>query len=703
MNNAFRRQLAFFITFLSALFTFTFPFTGSADSDNDHLSRAVNLLRKRQSLEAMNMALSAPASGQRSLIAAVAAFRAGRFEDSLPLFADAERSYPILSDYAALYRAEALFRLKRYKDLLAVANSAAVKSSGSTAVVRRVEKLSADALFESGNLKGALNAYQAFVLRHAVGRDSVDARYQSARCRELTGDRSGAVAEYRAIWLQFPASPQADRIRDHLKALEKTGNSSANSFNPEELLKRAELLMAAGRNADAGWALAAISRSNLSDDMLSRIELKSGQAAIKQRQYTLAEKFLARAAGARNQQVKDEARLALARIETRSGKSDRAMSRLLLLASERGPLADDALFEAGLIHKNAGRYVECSKVLERLLQDFPASELLSRATWEMSWSRYLAGDFAGADAGFRRLVKDEAFRERGLYWLARALERQKKGVDAERQFSALMTAYPFGYYAALRREQKQQAIALEPYSQALPLPPFPPESEKIQALAACGMDEEARTEIYSLKGRLKDKPQFIPGIARLQELAGDYHGSINSFKQGKPQLADRSNLQYWAIGYPRYHKDLFTRNASANGLSEALALSLTRAESSFRSDVKSPAGAIGLMQLMPATAKITARYKGKAPFNPLWLTDPEYNIRIGTRHLRELMENYQQNTVYALAAYNAGSGALNRWRTSFGHLSRDEFVENIPYLETRGYVKKIITDIAIYRSLYRIQ
>ncbi len=701
MNTLFRPNLAGFMTIISVVFILASA--GSANSASDQLGKAASLLRNRQNQEALNAALSAPAGGQRSMIAGVAAFKAARFEEAIPLLADAERNYPILADYASSYRAEALLNLKRYREAVAVANSPVIKGSRSVSVVRRMEKLAADGLFEAGDIKGAMQGYQAFLARHALGRDSVDARYQSARCKEMTGDRAGAIAEYRAIWLNHPASQQAEKAHVYLKGLEKGGNIEANSFSADDLLRRADLLMIAGRHADAGWALAAIPRTGISDETLAHIELKSGQVAMKQRQYSLAEKFLARAAGTRNQQVKDEVRLALARAEIKTGKTDKALSRLFILASERGPLADDALLQVGVIHKQSGRLTDSVKVMERLLKEFPASELASRAAWEMAWSRYLAGDFAQADDGFRRLLKDDAYRERSLYWHGRSLERQNRQQDADRQFKTLLNDYPFGYYSALRREHTRQPAAWEQYNQGLPEPSFPPETEKIQALALCGMTEEVRTEVSALKGRINDKAQAMPGIARLQQLAGDYHGAIATFHQNRPKIIDRSNVAVWAMGYPRHYGDLFSRNATANRLSEAMVFSLAKAESNFTAGVKSHAGAIGLMQLMPATARMTARYKGKSPFNPLWLTDPEYNIRLGTRHLRELLDTYHQDTIYSLAAYNAGGGAVNRWKSSFGHLTRDEFVENIPYQETRDYVKKIVAYMSLYRALYRIQ
>ena len=566
-----------------------------------------------------------------------------------------------------------------------------------------MEKLHADALFEAGDIRAALYAYQAYMAKHSLGRLSVDSRYQAARCREMTGDRAGAIAEFRAIWLLHPASAQAEKIQDYLKAQERSGNTSANRFTVEELMRRADLLMVAGRNADAGWTLASIPRNLISDETLAQIELKSGQAAMKQRQYTLAERFLSRATGSRNRQVKDEARLALARAESRTGKSDRSISRLLSLASERGTLADDALIEAALVYKQSGRFLESSKLLDRLLKEFPASELASRAAWEMAWTRYMSGDFQGADEGFRRLLQDDAYRERALYWNGRSLEKQNRHQDAEKNFRQLLVDYPFGYYSAMRREQKNIQPVWEYYSSGMPEPPFPAGTEKIQALALCGMSDEVRAELSALKGRLGDKLQpAMPGIVRLHQMAADYHGAISTFHQNRPRTLERANIAVWAMGYPRHYGDLFSRHAAFNRLSEAMALLLAKAESNFMSGVKSHAGAIGLMQLMPATARMTARYKGKGQFNPLWLTDPEFNVKLGTKHLRELLDRYHQDQIYSLAAYNAGAGAVNRWKNSFGNLARDEFVENIPYQETRDYVKKIIAYMAVYRAMYRI-
>ena len=673
---------------------------GPAAASNDtQLLRAGKLLAARQYAEAFQVAQKAPAGGQRALIAGAALLHGGKPEEALPHLAEAERSYPLLADHAAALRAEALFQLKRHREAAAAATAAA-KVSPAPHLARRMEKLAADALLESGDCKAAQGAYQQFVTRHSLGRDSVDARFQTARCREQLGDRTGAASDYRALWLQHPASSQAAKAQELLKGLEKAGVANATRFTPDELLQRAALLLAANQPAEAAWTLASIPRQTISDEQLARIELRSGQAAVKQRQYTLAQGFLTRAAGARQQNVRDEARLALARVEERTRQTEKALARLLALASEKGPLADDALLEAGLAHKHAGRFNEAATLLERLVREFPKSDQLSRAAWEMAWSRYLAGELPAAAEGFRQLLKDATYRERAVYWHARTLERQNKSHEAESLYRTLLQEYPFGFYAAWRRETIRQPAGWEPLGPGQVDPALPLGSERIIALIACGMPDEARSEITTLKGKGLDTAA-APGFARLQQLAGDSHGSIVTFHQNRPQTMERGNLPYWAIGFPRPYAELFSKHAAANRLPEALVLTLAKAESHFRPEVKSHAGAIGLMQLMPATAKATARFKG-SNYNPLWLIDPEYNIRLGTRHLRELLDQYHQDTVYTLAAYNAGATAVDRWRAAFGQLPRDEFIENIPYHETRDYVKKIVAQSQIYRALYRI-
>ncbi|NJD91969.1 MAG: lytic transglycosylase domain-containing protein, partial [Geobacter sp.] len=115
---------------------------------------------------------------------------------------------------------------------------------------------------------------------------------------------------------------------------------------------------------------------------------------------------------------------------------------------------------------------------------------------------------------------------------------------------------------------------------------------------------------------------------------------------------------------------------------------------------KSTAGARALMQLMPETAAAVMRVK---KLEPEKLFEPELNIRLGTKHLRDLLDQYKGDKVAVIASYNAGAHNVNRWKKIYGGLARDEFVECIPFGETRDYVKKVLAAEAVYRRLYSLK
>jgi soluble lytic murein transglycosylase len=215
------------------------------------------------------------------------------------------------------------------------------------------------------------------------------------------------------------------------------------------------------------------------------------------------------------------------------------------------------------------------------------------------------------------------------------------------------------------------------------------------------MFEEARTEMAATRKKSGENKGQFPALARVYLEMRDYGSAISLFMQNRPVAWEKGALPLWTAGYPRAYSELVSRNAELNGLSEGLVYAFIRAESGFAPAIKSSAGAIGLMQMMPATAKLTAREKGD--FNPQLLTVPEYNIRLGTKHLNDLMKEYHGDVVSMAAAYNAGSGALERWKKSFKGLKEDEFIESIPYQETRDYVKKVYASAATYRLLYGLK
>ena len=677
--------------------------TAALSSVGDELLiRATSLFRGKDYAESITMARKSAESPHRYLLLGVANLRLGKAEEAIPLLATAEQRLPLLGDYAALYRAEALLKLKRYAEAATVV-ATIPKSYPTSPLIRRSEKLQADIQVESGDYRGGLKTCLTFIEKYPSGADSIDMLYQSARCRAQTGDPGGAALIYRGIWLDNPTLPLAAKSRELLGELEKKGIKVA-AYTPEELLRRASSQYTQSDYTASLLTLQSIPSSGLPAAVSSRIDLRAGMAYYRLRNYKAAEKSLTQAATAGSAGIVSEGRFWQAKALERQDQNDRAYTIYMELAGKgkKGECADDALTEAAGLRRNQGRYSEAARLFEQLGTTFPDSKHLPRAAWDAAWCRYLAGEFPAATDAFRRLMKDETLREKALYWLARAQEKSGN-TDAGSSYRLLLDEYPAGFYAAWHREQKGLKDLREPLGRrnALSELPLLPGYERARLLASLGLLDEARSELTVARKRSGDKKGLFPGLGRIYLEMEDYGSAIALFQQNRPVKWDKASLALWTVGFPLAYTGIVSQQTRENALSEALVYALIRAESGFSASIKSHAGAIGLMQLMPATARQTARDKGS--FNPLRLTTPEYNIKLGTRHLRDLLKSHEGDVVYSIAAYNAGAAAVERWRKNAKGLQKDEFIESIPYQETRDYVKKVYTSAATYRQLYGLQ
>jgi soluble lytic murein transglycosylase len=671
---------------------------------DDYLSRAAAQFRDKNFGGAYASAGQSSDLTHRSFVYGMAALRLERFEEAAALLADAEKKLPLIADYAAYFQAEALFKLKKYP--AAAAKAASIKPSlASPRIVRLTEKLSADILYESGDYKMALKSYQAFMAKYPSGGDAVDAGFLSARCREESADTSGAMLIYRNIWLDNPASALAVKSEERIKLLELKG-VKLTPYSHEELLKRAVTLYAQRQYSASLKTLQMIPAASLLPlTFNSRVDLQTGKVLYRLKRYKHAETRFVTAAVSTVPGVRSEARFWLAKSLENQGMKERALVMYLELAGEgkKQEFADEALIEAGGLKRGLGEYAEAARLYEQAARLSSGVKVDSQLIWNTGWCRYLAGQYLAAANIFKGLLADETEREKSLYWLGRALEKNGDSPAAAPYYRTLLAEFPAGFYAAWYREQKGIKDSRESFGNrdALAELPLTAGFDKPLLLANLGMLGEARSEMASARDKKGARKGQFPALARVYLEMRDYGSAIYLFMQNRHVAWEKGSLPLWAAGYPRAYTELVSRNAALNGLSEGLVYALIRAESGFAPAVKSSAGAIGLMQMMPATAKQTSREKGD--FDPLRLTSPEYNIRLGTKHLRDLMQAQDGDVIYMAAAYNAGSGALGRWKKSFKGMSKDEFIESIPYKETRNYVKKVYASAATYRQLYGLK
>jgi soluble lytic murein transglycosylase len=263
-----------------------------------------------------------------------------------------------------------------------------------------------------------------------------------------------------------------------------------------------------------------------------------------------------------------------------------------------------------------------------------------------------------------------------------------------------MQEFPASYYTLMAGQGSGLSDGIYPRIQADATDslPVPANSERARALISFGLYDEARKELASSKTRGTDVGKSL-GSARLYLEMDDYNGAFRSIKSDFPRPGVKERQQILALQYPLPYSDTVSSAAASSALPLPLVYAIIRAESSYSPVAISSAGAVGLMQLMPSTA---AQMNGKTPVTTEQLTDPAKNISFGVRHMKDLISQYHGDVISAVAAYNAGSTPVNRWRREFGHLPTPEFIEQIPYGETREYVKKVLAATLIYARLYNL-
>jgi soluble lytic murein transglycosylase len=300
-----------------------------------------------------------------------------------------------------------------------------------------------------------------------------------------------------------------------------------------------------------------------------------------------------------------------------------------------------------------------------------------------------AGDWKEVLASIQALSPMEAREPTWRYWRARSLRNlgQKEAADAllkslaeQQNFYGLLAADELGVAVAPRWDGWRPEVADLERVRAIP------GIQRALALHGLGMDNEAYREWMWVARGLDDKG--LLAAAELARLANEPDRAIN--------IADRTvQLHDLAQRFPTLHRDALAAYAKQNEIDETLVYSIIRQESRFNADARSRAGAIGLMQLMPSTAKWVARQIDFKPFKPDMLLEPGTNLQMGTYYLKRVL-NDLGHPILATAAYNAGPGRARRWKDE-RPLEGAIYTETIPFNETRDYVKKVFTNEWYYR------
>ena len=227
--------------------------------------------------------------------------------------------------------------------------------------------------------------------------------------------------------------------------------------------------------------------------------------------------------------------------------------------------------------------------------------------------------------------------------------------------------------------------------------------ERARDLTLIGLDSFARQELYEIERRTRsanDRRTLMGEYQSVQSYhRSSYLGEI-TFGMQRVRAGMKNGRTLWEFAYPRAYEKAVSAASRSFAVPEEMVWGIMRAESNFKYDAQSPVGARGLMQLMPFTSKNVADLLSVKNFEVTTLVQPEVNIKFGTRYLSRLMEQFQGSLPIVAASYNAGPHRAQSWLKSFGLLEMDEFIEHIPFIETRNYVKRVMRNYQIYELLY---
>jgi soluble lytic murein transglycosylase len=391
-------------------------------------------------------------------------------------------------------------------------------------------------------------------------------------------------------------------------------------------------------------------------------------------------------------------------------------------AARRAPQSgwtEQALFATGNYYWVALERSQAASYYSRVAASFPDANDADAAQWRVAWVAHLARtpDAAALLEAHLRRYPTSTFTPDALYWLGREAERAGDSPLARGYYVKLQMRYPRNYFQQLA-QARLQSLGGSPRTDALvlaviPAPPpvrplgdsVPPsaaaQKARADALRTIAMDASAELELraaYNATG----EPRFLLEAAQEANNAGQYGAAIVAVRQICPQIesrrADELPGEVWRAAYPLPFGPELMRNAARAGVDPMLVAGLIRQESAFNPKAVSHAGADGLMQLLPKTARRMAR-QVHSGYSHSRLFDPDYNTRLGTTYLFSL-EKSAGGVEAALAAYNAGEDRVALWQSGQNFQEVAELVESIPFTETREYVQMVMRNAEIYRTLY---
>jgi soluble lytic murein transglycosylase len=366
---------------------------------------------------------------------------------------------------------------------------------------------------------------------------------------------------------------------------------------------------------------------------------------------------------------------------------------------------------------NKAQFLSAEKaksIYEEIYHKYPEGQYASESLWNLFWSAYNSGNYDKAiELGQKHIASyDNTNASPAVYyWFGKIYEKKKDSAKAKKFYKTVLKRFPDSYYAfransryltitGKESDKKWLTSLKNRIPEKIKQPEFPYTYEEVYAKHGVQVAETIFLGDYETASQFMIKDPFIESWVKLQKDA--LTNSVVAARNGMKRLVDKpkSEDSRWKLIYPICYAQEINEQAVLNDLDPVLVISLIKEESHFNPFAVSSANARGLMQLLPATARDITRWKNLGNYRNSELFDPKVNIKVGSAYLGYTCDVFNKNMLFAIAAYNAGPAAVQTWVKRLPCDDLDRFIENIPYDQTRNYVKKIFGTYWNYKRIY---
>jgi soluble lytic murein transglycosylase len=626
----------------------------------------------------------------------------------------------VLAEYVLYWQAQTSLALKQKEEGLEQLQNFRKEFPDSVMTEQAVTQLAQTAigLEKYGDALAALNGYPNTASKPALLLLRAQA---SERLAAAQGDKpTSATADYLDLYYRFPLNDEAKAAAMRIPSLQSTLGEAFPGTPMQTQIARVEAIFLAHRWADARseyqGLLGKLAGADRERAQLRIVQCNQQLGGSPDELVTLT---------VTDPEVEAERLYAISQAH-RSLRVETQMLDDIDQLVKRFPQSqwvEDGLFAAGnYFWVNLDRE-RAAEFYRRTLDAFPNGRMAQTAAWRVAWIAYMERKPEAADLleAYVRRFPMSPYLQDALYWLGRSYERGGNPELARGFYIADVMRFPltyFGAQAAARLRPAPEGIGAAPYQSAeflTVIPPAPALPPLDQGLTARAQERQARAKVLSdiafdasaeleyRAGYAESRaPRLLVDAAASAIAAGHYSAGMVAMRQAIPQLEARRVAeipnQVWRTAFPLPYESNLREVAQRNQLDPMLVAGLVRQESAFESNAMSHVGAVGLMQVMPKTAaKLTRQMRIR--YSRTRLTDPGYNLQLGARYLANLIEQLGTPEA-ALAAYNAGEDRVAQWTAGQNYLETAEFVESIPFTETREYVQIVIRNASVYRQVY---